>query len=186
MRLCFEFVLKTMLITQGSFVAAEQCLHTVKAFSTPCTTPPASRLGVHKWLGGDTGRTADPNWPKGCPVPYDIMHSNKPWGKKKGGTFGVMFFLSSQVTAMCGGALLSWKWLNTRLLMWSSEQISYFTMLASTAFALPVKLSLSQPTGVEWMSGWGGLSCWLGLSHNRAAPWWCFLWSQQANEEEMS
>ncbi|KAK4824954.1 hypothetical protein QYF61_021642 [Mycteria americana] len=37
------------------------CLHTVKAFAASHPTPPASRLGVHKKLGGDTAGTADPN-----------------------------------------------------------------------------------------------------------------------------
>ncbi|KAK4823531.1 hypothetical protein QYF61_003040 [Mycteria americana] len=30
---------------------------------------------VHKKLGGDTARTADPNWPKGYSIPYGIMRS---------------------------------------------------------------------------------------------------------------
>ncbi|KAK2518109.1 hypothetical protein Q9966_014424 [Columba livia] len=42
-----------------------QCLHRVKVFSASHSTPPVgSRLGVHKKLGGDTARTADPNRPK--------------------------------------------------------------------------------------------------------------------------
>ena len=69
-------------------VIAEQYLHGVKAFSAP-----ARRLGVHKKLGGDTARTADPNWPKACPAPYHVVLSIKSWGKKKeGGKFGVMPF----------------------------------------------------------------------------------------------
>jgi len=52
--------------------------------------------------------------------------------------------LSSQVTIMCDGALLSWKWLNTCLLMGNTGLILYFALLAHAAFALPVKLSLSQ------------------------------------------
>ena len=61
MGLCFGFVLETGLIIQGCLVIAEQCLHRVKAFSASHPTPPASRLGVHKKLGGDTAGTADPN-----------------------------------------------------------------------------------------------------------------------------
>ncbi|KAK4816835.1 hypothetical protein QYF61_023899 [Mycteria americana] len=30
---------------------------------------------VHKKLGGGTARTADPNWPKGYSIPYDVMLS---------------------------------------------------------------------------------------------------------------
>jgi len=40
---------------------AEQFLHRVKAFSAPHTTPPVSRLGVYKNLGGDTAGTAEPS-----------------------------------------------------------------------------------------------------------------------------
>jgi len=43
------------------------------------------------------------------------------------------------------GALLSWRWLNSCLLIASSERISGFALLACMAFALPTKLSLSQP-----------------------------------------
>lgn len=43
------------------FVGAEQCLHQAKAFTAPHTTTPVSEMEVHKKLGGNTGRTADPN-----------------------------------------------------------------------------------------------------------------------------
>jgi len=38
-------------------------------------TPPVSRLGMHGKLGGDRAGTADPIWPKGYSMPYDVMHS---------------------------------------------------------------------------------------------------------------
>jgi len=50
--------------------------------STPflLLTEPASRVGVHKKLGGDAAGTADPNKPKGYPIshviPYDTVLSN--------------------------------------------------------------------------------------------------------------
>jgi len=50
---------------------------------------------MHKTFGGDTAGTADPNWPKGYPTPYDFMLSVESWGRNKkggGGTFGVMPF----------------------------------------------------------------------------------------------
>lgn len=50
MGLYFEFVLKTVLTIQGSFVIAGQSSHRAKA-SLPLT-PPGRRLGVHKELGG--------------------------------------------------------------------------------------------------------------------------------------
>jgi len=54
--------------------------------------------------------------------------------------------LSSQVTVICDGALLSWGWLNTYLPMGSGEGVPRFALLASMAFALSIKLSLFQPT----------------------------------------
>ena len=49
------------LLYRDVFVVAEQCLHRAKGFAASHTTPPVSRLGVHKELGGDTAGTADPN-----------------------------------------------------------------------------------------------------------------------------
>ncbi|KAK4819924.1 hypothetical protein QYF61_015299 [Mycteria americana] len=40
---------------------------------------------VHKKLGGGTARTADPNWPKGCSIPYDVMLSIETGGELAGG-----------------------------------------------------------------------------------------------------
>ena len=40
---------------------------------------------MSKELRGDTAGIADPNWPKGYSVPYDVRLSNKSWGKKKEG-----------------------------------------------------------------------------------------------------
>lgn len=53
--------------------------------------------------------------------------------------------LSSQVTVTCDRAWLSWGWLNTCWPM-GSEWISCLALLVWTAFALPIKLSLTQPT----------------------------------------
>jgi len=48
---------------------------------------------------------------------------------------------------MHDGAQLSRKWMNTCLMvMGSSELIPSFALLVHMAFALPIKLSLSQPT----------------------------------------
>ncbi|KAK4828920.1 hypothetical protein QYF61_001541 [Mycteria americana] len=44
------------------------------------TTGTARRLEVHKKLGGDTARTADPKWPKGYSIPYDVMLNKKTGG----------------------------------------------------------------------------------------------------------
>jgi len=39
----------------------------------PLCPTPESRLGVGKKLGGDTARTADPNWLMGYSVPDNVM-----------------------------------------------------------------------------------------------------------------
>jgi len=52
--------------------------------------------------------------------------------------------LSSQVS--CDGALLSWRWLNRCLQCEAGNEFLVLLLLARTTFALPVKLSLSQPT----------------------------------------
>jgi len=55
-----------------------------KHFPASHTIPPVSRLGVHKKLAEDTAGSADPNWPKGYSIPYDIMLSIQSQWKKKG------------------------------------------------------------------------------------------------------
>ena len=84
MGLCFGIVLKTVWMQWDVLVAAEQCSHRVKAFCASHTALPASRLGVHKKMGGDTAGTADPNCPKGCSIPYDIMLSSIKLGEEEG------------------------------------------------------------------------------------------------------
>lgn len=66
-------------------------------------TSSTSRLGVHKKLGRDALGTADP---KGYPLPFDIILSNKSW-RKKGGS-SEFWHLLSQVTIIHDEALLSW------------------------------------------------------------------------------
>jgi len=49
---------------------------------------------VHKKLEGGTAGTADPNRPKGYPIPYIIALSNESRGKEEEGkTFGVTAFV---------------------------------------------------------------------------------------------
>lgn len=74
MGMYFGFVLNTVLITHCNiFVISEQGLHRIKAFSASCPAPPASRMGVHRKLRGDTARKAEPDWPKGCSIPSDVL-----------------------------------------------------------------------------------------------------------------
>jgi len=67
---------------------------------------------VYKTLGRDTAGTADPNpnIPKGYSIPYDIMLSDKSWGKKKERwTCRVIAFVFP-CNHYHDGALLSWRW----------------------------------------------------------------------------
>lgn len=64
--------------------------HRVSRLSVSHSAPTPTlvgRLGVGKMKGGDTARTADTNRLKGCPIPYNIMLSNKACG----GRTGVLF-----------------------------------------------------------------------------------------------
>lgn len=66
-------------------VIAEQCLYSIKAFSPP-QLPTVSMLVEDKRLGGDIAKSADPNWPKGYSIPYDVVLSNnssEKWGGKR-------------------------------------------------------------------------------------------------------
>ena len=133
-------------------------------------TPPHQQVGwgcTSSWEGTQPGQLT-PTDLKGYPMPYDVMLSIWSWGKKKeGGECSEWWCLSSQVMFTHDGALRCWRWLNTCLLMGSSELFPCFDLLACTAFALPTKLSLSQPTSfltftlwfsphptVKWVSKW--------------------------------
>jgi len=83
MEICFGFVMKAVLVRQGCFSYAEQGLHSAKACSAPHPAPPASGLGMHGRLGGDTARAADPSWPKGYTTPYGVILSNYCWRRRR-------------------------------------------------------------------------------------------------------
>lgn len=57
---------------------------------------PASRLGMGKRLGGDTARTAVPDWSKGYSMPYNLMARHKDWCR---GRRGWEFFASKVAVA---------------------------------------------------------------------------------------
>ena len=54
-------------------------LTVVKDFSTAHALPGAQEAG-----GGGTARTADPDWPRGYSIPYDIMLSIYKLGEEEG------------------------------------------------------------------------------------------------------
>lgn len=70
--LCFGFVTKPALITG--------VLELFRAALTPCQGLlwlSGCTASKEAGLGGGRPRTADPSWPKGCPVPHGIMISSK-------------------------------------------------------------------------------------------------------------
>jgi len=79
-------------------------------------------------------------------IPYNIKacSATKVGGKKEEGGHLELRCLSSKVTVMHDTVLLSWRWLNTCLLMGSSERINCLALLSCAAFALLIKLSVSQ------------------------------------------
>ena len=101
---------------------AEQRVHSVKAFSASHTAPPASRLGVHKTLGGDTARTADPKGPKAYPILYDVCSAIK---------------LRAVVAAR-----LARHWSAGGEQLWVFASLVFFVVFG---FVFLIKLSLSQP-----------------------------------------
>ena len=68
----------------------------------------------------------------------------KAGGRRKRG-HSELWHLPSQVTITRDGALLSWRWLNTCLPMGNSGWIPCFVLIVYVAFALPIKLPLSEP-----------------------------------------
>jgi len=138
-----------------------------------------SRLGVGKRLWGGAAGTADINWPKGCPIPYEVVLSIYSWGKvKEGGASGVMAFVfPSNHCAWWNPAFLEIA-LNIFLPKESSNFLFCFACVCS--FALLIKLILCQPTSFltltpfwfspsshharQWVSSCVGLSCLPGLT----------------------
>lgn len=70
-------------VNSNILVAIEHCLQS-QGLSAFHAALPATGLGVHKELGGDRARTAVSNGPKGYPILYDMMPSNKSWSKGEG------------------------------------------------------------------------------------------------------
>lgn len=69
----------TLITPINVLVFAEQCLHGEKDFSASHTvlTEGFTKLRVHKTLHGDGMRTANPNWPKKCPILHGITLNNR-------------------------------------------------------------------------------------------------------------
>lgn len=90
------------------------------------------------------------------------------------------WYLSFQVTATCGGSLISWRRLNTCLSVGSNKGIPFFTLpVAGCKFPLPIKLYFNpqgfslahfwvscNPSSGEWVRSSVGLRCWLGIKND--------------------
>lgn len=61
MGLCFRLKPNQCQKHRDILITAEWGSHGIKAISAPHLTPPASRLGMHNNLGGDTTWTGDPH-----------------------------------------------------------------------------------------------------------------------------
>lgn len=68
------------MLSGAASVRGQQCLHKAKDFSVSHASLPARRLGMHKSLGGDTTRTAVPNWSKEYAIAYGVILNNKAGG----------------------------------------------------------------------------------------------------------
>lgn len=157
-------------ITPQCFSCYWALLHRAKDTSDSCAALPArSWRWIKSWEGKKT-RTADPSWPKGCPIPYCEMLSNKMWGKERGEHTEIIMWQ----------AILPWKWLSICLPIGRSKQISCFALLEHTTLAFSIKLSLFQCMSSftftllilpSWshtgrVSSCAGLSCLQVLNHN--------------------
>ena len=145
MGLRFGFVLKTVLIIEVFSLLLSSAYTESRPFLL--LTPPHQWAGwgcTRSWEGTQPGQLT-PTDQRDIPhhMTYCAQHVKLEEEEGKGGRLE-WWRLSSQVTVTRDGALLSWGRLNTCLLMGSGEWIPCFALLACTAFALPIKLSLSQ------------------------------------------
>lgn len=125
------------------FVISELGLHRAKVLSVSPTAMLARSLGVHKELRGKTAITTESKQPKRYPITQCHAYFVKLGEAGKGRLSEWGLCLPEK---LCDEALFSWRWLNICLPMGSREWIPCFVLFACTAFALPIKMSLSQPT----------------------------------------
>ena len=137
MGLCFGFVLKTALIIEGRFHYCWAVLTESQGLFC-CSHHPTSKLARSAQEAG-RGRSQD-SWPE---LTKGIFHTL--WchvqriklGEVEGrGGCLEWWCLSSQVSVTHDGALLCWRWLNTCLLMGSSEWIHCFSLFVCAQLLL--------------------------------------------------
>ena len=147
MGLCFGFVLRTVLITQGCFCYCWAVLTQSQGLFCSSHHPTSEWAGGAQGVGRGHSRDSWPQLTKGISHTIWRHAQHIKLGEEEGRRAHLeRWRLSSQVTVTRDGALLSWRWLNSCLTMGSGEWIPCFALLVCAAFALPVKLSLSQPT----------------------------------------
>lgn len=189
MGLCFAIFLWKVLIIKGCLANAEQCLYSDKAFSAFYTTPPVRTLRVHKKLGSNTVRTADPNGQSF--IPHDIMFSIQSWEKeeKVRGTVEKMAFCLTmsllQMMESCfhgDGWMLACLWDSVNellvllyLCLWLLHYLLKCLYLRIKIFSFFFSSnSLSHPTRWDWESSCVGLIWWLGLNNDIHQKQSCF------------
>lgn len=124
---CLGFRMRTVLITHC-------CRAVLTLRQAPHTALPAGRLWVQQELGGGQTRTADPEWPKGCSIPYGTVLSDSYGG------------------AGWGGGTTAWDWAGHHSVggeqLHCAPLVLYTLLLLLLLFFLfcPDKLFLSQPT----------------------------------------
>lgn len=141
-------------------------------FITPLPLPPHSS----EQAGGtqDVAGTADPNWPNSYCKPYNILFRIKLWGKEGGREDNYGVCLSNN----------HYTWWSPTFLEIAEHQpddgkwwMLCFTLLASAALALSIKLSLSQQRVLTFALlnlSWGGVSeCMCGAKQSRVSPEQC-------------
>lgn len=122
-------------------------------------------MGLHKEMGGARPSIADPDWPKWCPIPYNIMLSNKAGGRD--GQGGYCCCLGAGWASSVGG----------KELPCASLFSIFFYQYYFPSLFYPTKSPLSQPTcfnflfinfliqsflqerEVEWANSCAVLSC---------------------------
>lgn len=132
--LCSVLVARKVLITYqclgycwAVFAQHQGCLSNI--------APSPSRLGLGKTLGGDTVRTADPNWEKGHSIPYKICSAIKDKSKEEDlGEFVIMTFVFWN-NLYGTKALLPRKWLDIACLWEVESKIFCFPLLPHKTFA---------------------------------------------------
>jgi len=169
-----------MLITQGCFSQCWAVLTQSRSFLF--LTLPHQRV-----CWACTRSWVIPTERRDIPYHMTLRSSYKASGRRrKGDILGVMEFVFPSNRCVWWSPAFLEMALNTCLPKWSSERFPCFALLVCTAFALPVKLPLSQTCTFSYFypsaslshlieSGWMSrclvLSCLLGLTHDTDSEW---------------